>query len=135
MSSLLEQYTIMSVDDDPMIRDIVRTILEASGAEVISAENGMEAIEILEKEPKPLNINCFILDVEMPGISGLDLLTRLKLHAETQNIPVILLTCQSDDEDVMKGYNKGAEYYIAKPFTREQLLYGVNLVTKQEVDS
>lgn len=65
----------------------------------------------------------------MPNVNGYDLLTRLKLHADTQTIPVIMLTCQSDPESLMSGYSVGADYYITKPFTREQLLYGVKLVT------
>lgn len=128
MSENDNQIRIMNVDDDGMIRDLVRTILEASGAEVISASDGHQAFELLKQEPRPLNIDCFILDVEMPGLSGLDILARLKLHTDTQNIPVILLTCQSSAEDYMEGYNKGADYYISKPFTREQLVKGIELV-------
>lgn len=120
---------IMSVDDDPMVRTLVRTILEASQYEVITASNGTEAIKLLADEERPIDLLCIILDVQMPDMSGFDLLTRLKLHADTQNIPVIMLTCQQSNEDVMSGYNMGAQYYITKPFTREQLLKGISLVT------
>ena len=120
---------ILNVDDDPMIRNLVRTILEASEFEVLSAEDGQNAFDLLEKEVKPIDLRCIILDVNMPGMSGFDVLTRLKLHSDTQNIPVIMLTCQSSTDDFMNGYNIGAEYYITKPFTREQLLYGINLVS------
>ena len=118
---------IMNVDDDNTIRLLVREILQAANFEVTSAADGYEALKILDSEPKPVKYDCIILDVEMPGMSGLDVLTRLKLHAETQNIPVIMLTCQSTPEDVMQGYNLGAAYYITKPFTREQLLYGLTM--------
>ena len=120
---------ILSVDDDPMIRSLVRAILEASSFDVMVAENGPEAFRILDAENRPLDLSCIILDVQMPGMSGFDVLTRLKLHADTQNIPVIMLTCQSSPEDFVSGYNIGADYYITKPFTREQLLYGISLVT------
>ena len=119
---------ILSVDDDPNVRTLVREMLGASGYEVITASDGPEALKIIEAEPRPLDLSAFILDVEMPGMSGLDLLTRLKIHADTQNIPVIMLTCQSTPEDVMNGYNVGAAYYVTKPFTREQLVYGLTLV-------
>lgn len=122
---------IMNVDDDPMIRNLVRTILEASSHEVISAADGPEALKLIGTAGSAAAVDCIILDVEMPGMSGFDILTRLKLHSETQNIPVIMLTCQSTPDDVMHGYNVGAAYYITKPFTREQLLYGIELVTSK----
>jgi DNA-binding response OmpR family regulator len=119
---------ILNVDDDPMIRTLVREILQAAQYEVTSASDGFEAFKLIDAEPRPIGLSAVILDVEMPGMSGLDVLTRLKVHSDTQNIPVIMLTCQSAPEDFMTGYNIGAAYYITKPFTREQLLYGLNLV-------
>lgn len=119
---------ILNVDDDPTIRTLVREILLASRFDVLTACDGFDALKLLEAEPRPVRLDAIILDVEMPGMSGLDLLTRLKLHRDTQDIPVIMLTCQTAPEDVMSGYNVGAAYYITKPFTREQLLYGLNLV-------
>ena len=120
---------ILSVDDDPMIRNLVRAILEASSFNVLTAENGEDAFKIIDSESRPLDLACIILDVQMPGMNGFDVLTRLKLHTDTQKIPVIMLTCQSSPEDFVSGYNIGADYYITKPFTREQLLYGISLVT------
>jgi len=119
---------ILNVDDDPTIRSLVRDILEASNFDVVSAADGYEALKLIEQEQKPLGLSCIILDVEMPGMSGLDVLTRLRLHQDTSSIPVIMLTCQSNPEDVMEGYNVGASYYITKPFTPQQLLYGLSLV-------
>ncbi len=115
---------ILNVDDDPTIRTLVRDILIASNFDVVSASDGFEALKLIEQGAP----NCIILDVEMPGMSGLDVLTRLKLHNQTAAIPVIMLTCQSNPEDVMEGYNIGASYYITKPFTPQQLLYGLSLV-------
>ena len=61
-------------------------------------------------------------------MNGLDVLTRMKLHPHTQNLPVLMLTGESKAEDILSGYNVGADYYITKPFTRQQLLYGIQLV-------
>lgn len=119
---------IMNVDDDPTIRALVRDILLASAFDVVTASDGFEALKLIEQEPKPMDLSCIILDVEMPGMSGLDVLTRLRLHQETANIPVIMLTCQSNPEDVLDGYNVGASYYITKPFTPDQLIHGLKLV-------
>lgn len=121
---------ILIVDDDPMIRHIVETILSTEGHEVLIAENGSQAVEILGAEPRPINLDLIISDVIMPEMTGLDLLNRLKLHADTQNIPVLMLTGESKTDDIMGGYNLGADYYITKPFTRQQLLYGVSVILK-----
>ena len=120
---------IFIVDDDAMTRTIIRTMLEASGFEVIAACDGEDLFRLLDSEPRPVNIHCIVLDVQMPGMNGFDALTRLKIHADVQNIPVIMLTCQSEPEDLLTGYQHGAEYYIPKPFTREQLLYGIMMAT------
>jgi DNA-binding response OmpR family regulator len=121
---------VLNVDDDVMVRTLVREILQSAEYEVVSAPDAFEALRLLEGESAAPHFSCIVLDVEMPGMNGLDLLTRLKLHANTQNIPVIMLTCQASPEDFMTGYNIGASYYITKPFTREQLLFGIELVTE-----
>lgn len=118
---------IMTVDDDPMVRSILRTMLEAAEYEVVAAEDGEQAVKLLESEDGVPKLDCIILDVQMPGMSGFDVLTRLKLHSTTQNIPVIMLTCQASPEDLLTGYQTGADYYIPKPFTREQLMYGIDI--------
>jgi DNA-binding response OmpR family regulator len=69
-----------------------------------------------------------MLDVVMPEMTGLDVLTRMKLHSHTNQLPVIMLTGESKTDDILAGYSVGADYYMTKPFTRQQLLYGINLV-------
>ena len=64
----------------------------------------------------------------MPGMNGLDVLTRLRIHSHTQGLPVIMLTGEDKAEDIMAGYGVGADYYITKPFTHQQLKYGLDLV-------
>lgn len=126
---------VLIIDDDPMVRSLIQQILEPEGWEVVQAEDGSEGVEILDGEPRPLNFRLLILDVVMPGMNGLDVLTRIRLHSHTASLPVIMLTGEDKAEDIMAGYNVGADYYITKPFTRQQLLYGLQLVmesTKQE---
>jgi DNA-binding response OmpR family regulator len=67
----------------------------------------------------------------MPEMSGLDVLSKLKKNPSTSAIPVILVTARIRDEDVLAGYKEGADYYITKPFSGEQLLYGIRLVLGQ----
>ena len=121
---------VLIVDDDPMIRNLVRSILEAEGFDIIEADDGKKGIELLDAEPRPIEFALIVLDVMMPEMNGLDVLTRLKLHSHTSSLPVLMLTGEDKAEDIMAGYTVGADYYITKPFTRQQLLFGINLVLK-----
>jgi CheY-like chemotaxis protein len=116
--------TIMVVDDNPDIITIVKTILEGKGYTVLSACSGSELLSLL-KNSKP---DLIILDIMMPEMDGLEVLTRLKGVTETASIPVILLTAKVQYEDVLGGYKLGADYYITKPFTSTQLVNGINLL-------
>jgi CheY-like chemotaxis protein len=116
--------TIMVVDDNPDIITIVRTILEGKGYSVLSATSGPELLNML-KTQKP---DLIILDIMMPEMDGLEVLSRLKGLTETATIPVILLTAKVQYEDVLGGYKLGADYYITKPFTSTQLVNGINLL-------
>lgn len=119
----------MVIDDDPVVRMLVKEILGAEGYNVREAENGRKGCESLEGDPA---VNIVILDVNMPDMGGLDALTRLRVHSKTQSLPVIMLTGEDKPDDIMAGYGVGADYYITKPFTRDQLLYGLNLVLDQK---
>lgn len=121
---------ILVVDDDPMIRSVVKEILTAEGYDVVLAEDGPSGIQVLDTAPRPLDFVLIVLDVVMPGMIGLDVLTRIRLHDHTKDIPVIMLTGEDKAEDIMAGYNVGADYYITKPFTRQQLLFGLNSVLR-----
>jgi two-component system alkaline phosphatase synthesis response regulator PhoP len=112
------------VDDNPDIITIVRTILEGRGFNVLSASSGAECLEAL-KSQKP---DLIVLDIMMPEMDGLEVLTRLKSTSEFTNIPVVLLTAKVQYEDVLGGYKLGADYYITKPFTSTQLINGINLL-------
>ena len=116
--------TVMVVDDNPDIVTIVKTILEGKGYGVQSAYSGKEVFNLLT-EQKP---DLIVLDIMMPQMDGLEVLTRLKGDAATSTIPVILLTAKVQYEDVLGGYKMGADYYITKPFTSTQLLNGINLL-------
>lgn len=116
--------TIMVVDDNPDIITIVRTILEGKGFNVLSASSGAECLETL-KSQKP---DLIVLDIMMPEMDGLEVLTRLKAMSEFSNVPIVLLTAKVQYEDVLGGYKLGADYYITKPFTSTQLINGINLL-------
>ena len=115
---------ILVVDDNPDAVTILRSTLEARGFTVIVESNGAGALDAANAEPPDL----ILLDVMMPEMSGMEVLQHLKEAPRTSRIPVILVTAKTQDEDVISGYQVGADYYITKPFTAKQLLYGVNLV-------
>ena len=115
---------ILVVDDSPDTVQIVSTILEGKGFSVLKAFSASEALAEVERGAPDL----VILDIMMPKVNGLEVLEKLRGRVETGSVPVILLTAKNQDEDVLQGYKLGADYYITKPFTSVQLLYGVNLL-------
>ena len=112
------------VDDNPDSVAIMRGILESRGYDVCAATSGAEALEFLQKE----TVDVLLLDIMMPEMSGMEVLQRIKEDAATGRLPVILVTAKTQDEDVLSGYQYGADYYITKPFTARQLLYGIELI-------
>ncbi len=102
---------VLVVDDEEDIRLTVGQILQASGYEVVSAENGWECLEKLECEQPDL----VILDIMMPGLSGWDVAARIKDHAQWSKIPIVFLTAKGDDMSVCMG-GLASEEYIVKPF-------------------
>ncbi|TAK02152.1 response regulator [bacterium] len=116
--------TVIVVDDNPDITDIVKMILEVKGHHVICVRSGPELFSQLA-EQKP---DLIFLDIMMPGMDGFEVLKRLRDTPNTSSIPVILLTAKGQYEDVLRGYKEGADYYIPKPFISTQLLTAINLV-------
>ncbi len=114
----------MVVDDNPDIVTIVKTLLERKGFKIQSAYSGEEVFILLTKK-KPTLI---ILDIMMPQMDGMEVLVRLKRNPGTRSVPVILLTGKVNDEDVCKGYDSGADYYVKKPFDTFNLLTGITLL-------
>jgi DNA-binding response OmpR family regulator len=115
---------ILVVDDSEDIAMISSRMLTRRGFSVITACDGEEALAIVARQ-RP---SCMLLDVMMPRMSGLDVLKVLKADPATASIPVIMVTAKTTDDDVLHGYQQGADYYITKPFNADQLSYGVNLV-------
>jgi len=115
---------IMVVDDNPDIVTIVKTLLEGKGFKVQPASSGQEVFILLAKK-KPTLI---ILDIMMPQMNGMEVLLRLRRNPDTRSVPVILMTGKVNDEDVYRGYNFGADYYVKKPFDTFNLMAGINLL-------
>ncbi|MFF3611897.1 response regulator transcription factor [Streptomyces sp. NPDC002580] len=108
---------ILVADDDADIRDVVAFKLGTVGHTVVLAQDGSEALGIaLERE-----LNLAILDVRMPGLTGVEVCRRLRREPTTARLPVILLTAQTEENDVEAGFQAGADDYIAKPFSPREV--------------
>jgi len=119
---------VLVVDDNYDNLRIIRDILLGRGFEVWTAHDGASALESLEQR-RP---DVILLDVMMPEMDGMEVLDRIRGNPQNTTIPVILVTAKAQDEDVLAGYKFGADYYITKPFTAKQLLYGIGLVLGRE---
>lgn len=119
---------ILAVDDDPVIRQIIEVMLQAEGYSPVLAENGEVALNMLKDRDFAREICLILLDKQMPGMNGFEVLNEVRTHNHLSKLPVIMLTAEDKPDDIMDGYGAGADYYITKPFTREQLVYGLKLV-------
>ena len=106
---------VLVVDDEREIRDLLRTSLSAEGYEVVVASNGEEAIGLA----KTGNPQVILLDIEMPGIDGIETCKRLEADEKTQLIPIIMMTSRGDRD--IKAYLEGAADIVNKPFDIKQL--------------
>jgi DNA-binding response OmpR family regulator len=112
-----EKPLVLVADDDEDILDLVTFRLEHSGYAVIQARDGEEALERAMNELPDLAV----LDVMMPKVDGFELTRRLRAEAVTSRMPIIVLTARAQDADVQRGFDAGADDYIRKPFSPEEL--------------
>ena len=115
---------ILVVDDEDTIRKFVKIHLIKLGYDVLEAGDGEQAIDQLRKN----QVDLLICDIVMPRKNGWEVIQELRSRSSTRDIPVIVLTAKNQDTDMFKGYELGANYYITKPFTKSQLVFGVNLI-------
>lgn len=120
MADAGEKPRILVVEDHPLIAELVETRLRIEGMSPVTCPNGMEALEVVGREP----VDAVILDVMMPQVDGFEVLRRIRANPLTANLPVIMLTAKSTPADIEKGLALGANYYITKPFS------GLDLVRK-----
>ena len=121
------QRVVLIAEDDRDIRELVTVKLEAAGYQVVGVDDGMHALrEIRERRP-----DLALLDVMMPGISGLDIIATLRRDPNTATVPVILMSAKSQEFDVQSGLAQGAIDYIIKPFSPRELVSRVEAVLRR----
>ena len=111
------QPVVLAADDDEDILELVAFRLERSGYTVLRAKDGEEALR-LALDAKP---DLAVLDVMMPKLDGYELTRRLRADDATSRMPIILLTARSQDADVQAGFDAGADDYLRKPFSPQEL--------------
>jgi two-component system, chemotaxis family, response regulator PixH len=117
--------TILVVEDTPSEMELLSHYLRQSGYVVINATNAKEAInKAIEQKP-----DAIVTDVVMPGMSGFELCRSLKKNPVTDKVPIVICSSKNQEIDRLWGMKQGADAYIAKPFTREQLVRTIKSVT------
>lgn len=117
--------TILTVDDSASIRQMVTFTLKGAGYEVIEAVDGQDALEKANRQA----FNLVLTDINMPRMDGLKLLEKLRDLAHYKNIPILMLTTESDEQMKAKGRAAGATGWLVKPFNPESLLEVIKKVT------
>ena len=113
--------TILVVDDDASLRDLIKLWLEGSGYGVTTAGNGREGVATARRDRPDL----IVLDGNMPEMDGFEALKHLRRDRRTARIPVVMLTMRIREGDVLTGFRSGAQEYLTKPITMEELLGSV----------
>jgi len=118
---------ILVADDDDILLDLVSFRLEAEGHEIISARDGVEALNMVREHSPDL----VILDAMMPVINGAEVLREIREDAELADLPVMMLTARKGDDDVVASLRAGASDYMTKPFMPQELAVRVEMLLRR----
>ena len=120
--------TILIVDDENDILGLVEFHVQQQGYKTLKATSGEQALKLIRDE-KP---DLIVLDLMLPGISGLDVCKYLKSESATENIPIIMLTAKGEEADIVQGLEMGADDYVTKPFSPKVLMARLNSVIRRK---
>ena len=118
--------TVMIVDDEPDIREVMRFALEEGGFRTLEAGHADDARKLLAEQP-----DLMLLDWMLPGRSGLELAAQLKQSSRTRALPIIMISARGEEEDRVRGLDTGADDYITKPFSPREMVARVNAVLRR----
>ena len=105
-------FTVLAVDDDPLIRELMRARLESAHCQVITAGDGLVAMDVLEHQ----SVDIVLLDLDMPRMDGFEVLARMKAHPRWRQIPVMVVSSLKDVWSVGRAFGGGATSFVLKPF-------------------
>ena len=118
---------ILVVDDDKTTRKLLSLYLKAKGYEVVTAENGLDAMEKLGTE----NINLVVTDMNMPYMDGIELTKNLRADDSWKDLPILMVTTEADDDERKKAYETGVDDYLVKPANAEQNSDSIKKILKK----
>lgn len=119
------QHKILIVDDDPDIREVLSILLGSEGYIVGMAENGQDAVDMIDDDD---SFDLVIMDIMMPGMSGVEACAKIR---EKSKVPVMFLTAKSQDQDKVSAYTEGGDDYLVKPFSQTELLMKVKSLLRR----
>lgn len=114
---------LLIVDDEVLIRDVIKEYCLNENYDVCEASNGLDALKIINKE----NIDLIVLDIMMPKLDGFSLCKQIK----DKNIPIIILSARTDEFDKLMGFDLGIEDYVTKPFSPKELMARIRVILKR----
>jgi len=114
-----DRFRILLVEDEPVIRELVRTMLSDGAVEVQCANDGTEGLRIAKTDPRP---DMVLLDIVLPGLDGISLCRILKSDPETAQMGVFMLTAKANRSDIDASQRAGADGYVQKPFKGADLM-------------
>jgi two-component system aerobic respiration control protein ArcA len=122
LKKTVETRTILVVDDDEIMRNALKRILEGEQFKVILAEDGLELSKVLETT----RLDLILLDVNLPWVDGYELCRLIKAHHSLKHVPLILVSARRSKEDVDRGFDAGANDYVTKPFDIDFIIGSIN---------
>lgn len=122
------ERSVLVVEDDPAIRLVLRTNLEDEGYRVLEAGSAEQALSLMVDGPT----DVVLVDLRLPGIQGLDLIRNLR---STSQVPIIIVTAQTDSHDVVAGLEAGADDYVTKPFVSKELTARIRTLLRRAAPS
>jgi DNA-binding response OmpR family regulator len=111
--------TVLVIDDEVKILELLRSYLKINGYTVLCAQSGREGMELFEKNPPQNPVSLILLDLMLPDFSGEELCRRIRRESD---VPIIMITAKAEEEDIIRGLNIGADDYVTKPFSPRQLM-------------
>ena len=119
--------TILVVEDEPAIQELIAFNLQQAGHEALRADNAEHALKLVQSALPDL----VLLDWMLPGLSGIELARRLRSDKRTRSVPIIMLTARTDEQDKLQGLDTGADDYITKPFSPRELTARIKAVLRR----
>ncbi|GLI52498.1 response regulator [Thermodesulfovibrio yellowstonii] len=118
---------VLVVDDDKTTRKMISLILKSKGYEVVTAENGIEALQKLGLE----RINLILTDMNMPYMDGIEFIKQVRANPDMSNIPIVMITTEADEDEKRRAFEAGVDDYLVKPTNAEQISESMKKIVKK----